>query len=34
MVLCLEVDLSFVDPQKFFKMTRKLFQILGGYAHV
>ena len=35
MVLCLEVYSSFfVDPQKFFRMTRKIFQILGECAHV
>ena len=35
MVLCLKVYLSFfVDQHKFFKMTRKIFQILGGCAHV
>ena len=34
MVLCLEVYSSFVDPQKLFKMARKIFQILGGCAHV
>ena len=31
MDLCLKVYLSFfVDPHKFFKMTRKIFQILDG----